>query len=213
MKLSPAPGRPARWGVIVLLALVAAPLAAAAVGEDVAATGLLTTTTTTTTTTATTLAAAGEASRLAARSAGFAPEEVVALEAGAGAEARAGAEKETCTGGHALLNRFGWADYSVLATMLIVSVGIGMFYACCGADQKTSEDFLLGGSSMGTFPMAMSLAARWVGYRHHRGKWRVVMCLFQSRNKSNRISKMFFESNRIEPPLIRLDSTRIRSEH
>jgi len=57
-------------------------------------------------------------------------------------------------------NHFGWEDYMVLGTMLAVSVGIGLFYACFGAKQKTADDFLLGGSSMGTFPMAMSLAAR-----------------------------------------------------
>lgn len=74
----------------------------------------------------------------------------------------AGAVLEKCTGGHALLNRFGWQDYSVLGAMLAISVGIGMFYGFFSGDQKTSEDFLLGGSSMGTFPMAMSLAASFI---------------------------------------------------
>lgn len=55
---------------------------------------------------------------------------------------------------------FHWEDYSVLATMLIVSCAIGVFYAYFGEKQTTSDDFLLGGSSMGTFPMALSLAAR-----------------------------------------------------
>ncbi|XP_073943999.1 sodium-coupled monocarboxylate transporter 1 [Choristoneura fumiferana] len=57
---------------------------------------------------------------------------------------------------------FHWEDYSVLATMLIVSCAIGVFYAYFGEKQTTSDDFLLGGSSMGTFPMALSLAASFV---------------------------------------------------
>nr|CAD7255942.1 unnamed protein product [Timema shepardi] len=58
------------------------------------------------------------------------------------------------------LTRFDWPDYLVLASMLIISSGIGLFYGFFGPKHKTASDFLLGGSSMGTFPMAMSLAAR-----------------------------------------------------
>lgn len=66
-----------------------------------------------------------------------------------------------CENGHEKIkNTFNWADYCVLAAMLIVSCGIGIFYGFFGPKQETSSDFLLGGSSMGTFPMAMSLAAR-----------------------------------------------------
>ncbi|XP_063620773.1 sodium-coupled monocarboxylate transporter 1-like [Cydia splendana] len=57
---------------------------------------------------------------------------------------------------------FHWEDYSVLATMLIVSCAIGVFYGYFGEKQTTSDDFLLGGSSMGTFPMALSLAASFI---------------------------------------------------
>lgn len=59
-------------------------------------------------------------------------------------------------------NSFSWPDYLVLGSMLIISCGIGVFYGFFAGEQKTSSDFLLGGSSMGTFPMAMSLAARYV---------------------------------------------------
>lgn len=55
---------------------------------------------------------------------------------------------------------FHWEDYSVLAAMLIISCLIGVFYGYFGEKQTTGDDFLLGGSSMGTFPMALSLAAR-----------------------------------------------------
>ncbi|XP_034236570.1 sodium-coupled monocarboxylate transporter 1-like [Thrips palmi] len=71
-------------------------------------------------------------------------------------------DRPVCTGDHEMLNRFAWEDYSVLAAMLIISVAIGMFYGFFSGGQKTSEDFLLGGSTMGTFPMAMSLAASFI---------------------------------------------------
>nr|CAD7446750.1 unnamed protein product [Timema bartmani] len=60
------------------------------------------------------------------------------------------------------LTRFDWPDYLVLASMLIISSGIGLFYGFFGPKHKTASDFLLGGSSMGTFPMAMSLAASFI---------------------------------------------------
>ncbi|XP_063223254.1 sodium-coupled monocarboxylate transporter 2-like [Bacillus rossius redtenbacheri] len=61
--------------------------------------------------------------------------------------------------GHPL---FGWADYLVLGAMLVVSSAIGLFYGFCGPRQRTANDFLMGGNSMGTFPMAMSLAASFI---------------------------------------------------
>nr|CAD7424581.1 unnamed protein product [Timema monikensis] len=51
------------------------------------------------------------------------------------------------------LTRFDWPDYLVLASMLIISSGIGLFYGFFGPKHKTASDFLLGGSSMGTFPI------------------------------------------------------------
>uniref|UniRef100_A0A1B6F543 Sodium-coupled monocarboxylate transporter 1 n=1 Tax=Cuerna arida TaxID=1464854 RepID=A0A1B6F543_9HEMI len=58
--------------------------------------------------------------------------------------------------------RFEWLDYVVLAAMLVVSCCIGFFYALFGSKAETSADFLLGGSDMGTIPMAMSLAAGFI---------------------------------------------------
>lgn len=55
---------------------------------------------------------------------------------------------------------FSWVDYTVLGAMLFISCGIGVFYGFFAKKHENSHDFLLGGSSMGTFPMAMSLAAR-----------------------------------------------------
>lgn len=65
-----------------------------------------------------------------------------------------------CNPGKKLMNEFSWEDYSVVGSMLVISCGIGLYFAFFGEKQTTSDDFLLGGSSMGTFPMAMSLAAR-----------------------------------------------------
>lgn len=70
---------------------------------------------------------------------------------------------EKCLEEHpVLLHYFSWADYAVLAAMLIISCLIGTFYGFFAKKQETSQDFLLGGSSMGTFPMAMSLAASFI---------------------------------------------------
>ncbi|XP_076180480.1 sodium-coupled monocarboxylate transporter 1 isoform X2 [Ptiloglossa arizonensis] len=70
---------------------------------------------------------------------------------------------EKCMENHpVLLHYFSWADYMVLAAMLIISSLIGTFYGFFSKKQETSEDFLLGGSSIGTFPMAMSLAASFI---------------------------------------------------
>lgn len=46
--------------------------------------------------------------------------------------------------------------------MLVISCLIGTFYGFFAKKQETSQDFLLGGSSMGTLPMAMSLAASFI---------------------------------------------------
>ena len=57
-----------------------------------------------------------------------------------------------------LIEKFGWEEYFVFALMLLVSAAIGIFYWWKG--QKDNAEFLLGGKSMGTFPMTLSLVAR-----------------------------------------------------
>nr|CAH0110367.1 unnamed protein product [Daphnia galeata] len=54
---------------------------------------------------------------------------------------------------------FSWADYLVFVAMLVISAIIGIYYACCGAKQNTTSEFLMAGRNMGTFPVAMSLIA------------------------------------------------------
>lgn len=79
------------------------------------------------------------------------------------AEQRRSLEQEQCDlDNPGQRHLFSWVDYAVLAVMLAVSCLIGTFYSCFAKKQETSEDFLLGGSNMGTFPMAMSLAASFV---------------------------------------------------
>ena len=56
-----------------------------------------------------------------------------------------------------LRDKFGWEEYLVFALMLAVSAFIGIFYWWKG--QKDNAEFLLGGKSMGVFPMTMSLIA------------------------------------------------------
>ncbi|XP_050725454.1 sodium-coupled monocarboxylate transporter 1-like [Eriocheir sinensis] len=57
-----------------------------------------------------------------------------------------------------LADRFQWPDYLVFALMLAVSAVIGIIYGCFGKKQDTNE-FLMAGKSMTTFPVAMSLIA------------------------------------------------------
>lgn len=72
-------------------------------------------------------------------------------------------EQKQCDDNHpALVNYFSWVDYTVLGIMLLVSCLIGTFYGFFSSKQETSVDFLLGGSHMGTIPMAMSLAASFI---------------------------------------------------
>ncbi|XP_067217370.1 sodium-coupled monocarboxylate transporter 1-like [Linepithema humile] len=85
------------------------------------------------------------------------------LSASSAEQRRVKSDEEKCHDEHpTLLHYFSWADYTVLAIMLLVSCLIGTFYGFFSKKQETSQDFLLGGSSMGTFPTAMSLAASFI---------------------------------------------------
>nr|XP_060633218.1 sodium-coupled monocarboxylate transporter 1-like [Anolis sagrei ordinatus] len=53
---------------------------------------------------------------------------------------------------------FGTFDYLVFAAMLLISAGIGVYYAVVGR-QDTSADFLMGGRSLTALPVALSLTA------------------------------------------------------
>ena len=55
---------------------------------------------------------------------------------------------------------FGWPEYLVFSGVLAWSVGIGLYYGCCGSKQKTNEEYLLGGRQMNAIPVALSLLCR-----------------------------------------------------
>lgn len=65
-------------------------------------------------------------------------------------------ENSTCNG-H--VEHFKWQDYLVCGVMLLISAAIGIFYAWKRKEASTNE-ILMGGRKMATFPMAMSLLAR-----------------------------------------------------
>ncbi|XP_041484320.1 sodium-coupled monocarboxylate transporter 2-like [Lytechinus variegatus] len=53
-------------------------------------------------------------------------------------------------------------DYVVVAAILIISSGIGVFYAFTGGRQKTTREFLLADRNMNPIPVAMSLVATFI---------------------------------------------------
>ncbi|XP_065561213.1 LOW QUALITY PROTEIN: sodium-dependent multivitamin transporter-like [Artemia franciscana] len=64
--------------------------------------------------------------------------------------------------GEDLVQRFGWQDYLVFGLMLGVSAVIGIYYAIPrkkNTQTSSTDEFLMGGRNMGTFPVAMSLIA------------------------------------------------------
>ncbi|XP_059139448.1 sodium-coupled monocarboxylate transporter 1-like [Physella acuta] len=52
---------------------------------------------------------------------------------------------------------FHIADYVVFGLTIVVSVGIGIYYAFSGGRQKTTSEYLVGGRSMSFIPVAISL--------------------------------------------------------
>lgn len=58
---------------------------------------------------------------------------------------------------------FDWVDYTVFGAMLVLSVLIGVYFAILAKDkQASSAEYLMGGRSMGIFPISMSLIARYI---------------------------------------------------
>ena len=56
---------------------------------------------------------------------------------------------------------FGSVDYTVFMVMLGVSTAIGIYFGFFGGENgQTTEEYLLGGRKMKTFPIAISLIAR-----------------------------------------------------
>lgn len=55
--------------------------------------------------------------------------------------------------------QFGAWDYTILAIVLIISAGIGVYYRLTGGKQKTTKEYLLADRGMGITPVAFSLTA------------------------------------------------------
>ncbi|ESO86422.1 hypothetical protein LOTGIDRAFT_235457 [Lottia gigantea] len=52
---------------------------------------------------------------------------------------------------------FHYADYIVFAITIIISVGIGIYYALAGSKKKTTSEYLVGSRSMKIVPITLSL--------------------------------------------------------
>ncbi|CAB3362061.1 Hypothetical predicted protein [Cloeon dipterum] len=63
---------------------------------------------------------------------------------------------EECDGSLLERNRFGWEDYLVFSAVLVISMGIGVFFGCF-KKQNTAADFLLGGRQMNFWSLGASL--------------------------------------------------------
>lgn len=62
------------------------------------------------------------------------------------------------------LQKFGWPDYSMFVLMLATCALIGVYFGFIEKKSKQvadESDYLVGGRNMKTFPVAMSLIARY----------------------------------------------------
>ena len=58
---------------------------------------------------------------------------------------------------------FDWLDYLVFGAMLLLSSLIGVYFAFFAQKkQNTTAEYLMGGKTMGMFPISMSLIARYL---------------------------------------------------
>uniref|UniRef100_T1IEF0 Sodium/solute symporter n=1 Tax=Rhodnius prolixus TaxID=13249 RepID=T1IEF0_RHOPR len=57
---------------------------------------------------------------------------------------------------------FDWAEYSVFIMMLTLSALIGLYFGCFRSEQNSEFVYLLGGKSMTTIPIAVSLVSSYI---------------------------------------------------
>lgn len=55
------------------------------------------------------------------------------------------------------LHEFGAVDYIVFILTIVVSLGIGIYYALSGGRQRTTSEYLVGNRKMAVLPVAISL--------------------------------------------------------
>jgi sodium-coupled monocarboxylate transporter 8/12 len=59
-------------------------------------------------------------------------------------------------------NSFHAVDYAIFATVLFISLSIGLYHAFTGGKQRTTKEFLMGNRQMQTFPVALSILVSFV---------------------------------------------------
>ena len=47
-------------------------------------------------------------------------------------------------------------DYAAFAAMLLISIGIGLYFGCTGGRQRTTREYMLADHSMGLLPVSLS---------------------------------------------------------
>ena len=55
---------------------------------------------------------------------------------------------------------FGWLDFVLFLAMLALSTLIGVYFGFCGKKEDTPKEYLHGGKTMSTLPVAVSLVSR-----------------------------------------------------
>ena len=54
-------------------------------------------------------------------------------------------------------HQFHLADYAVFGTTIVISLGIGVYYALSGGKQRTTSEYFVGNRKMAILPVAISL--------------------------------------------------------
>ena len=52
---------------------------------------------------------------------------------------------------------FHWADYVIFVCFLLVSLGIGVYYACSGGRQRTTSEFIMANRMLSVVPTVLSM--------------------------------------------------------
>ena len=60
------------------------------------------------------------------------------------------------------MSTISWPDYVVFASMLILSILIGLYFAYQNRHQSNPEQFLMAGRKMQVLPVSFSILVRWV---------------------------------------------------
>lgn len=69
---------------------------------------------------------------------------------------------ETIFDGKNYADLFGWPEYLIFGIVVALSMGIGVFYGFFSSQNKTTDDFLVGGRNMNPFPVSLSLVCSFI---------------------------------------------------